>query len=34
MSEDPKGEIEIIPPGEEPEGTTSRIWISSGGGQV
>jgi hypothetical protein len=34
--DDDKREIEIIPPGEEPEDafTTSRIWISSGGGEV
>jgi hypothetical protein len=32
---DDKREIEIIPPGEEPEDVaTSRIWISSGGGEV
>ncbi len=36
MSEEPKGEIEIIPPGKEPRDdfATSRIWISSGSGQV
>lgn len=35
MSEDRKGEIEIIPPGEEPEHfSTSRIWVSSGSGEV
>jgi len=40
MSDEPKGEIEIIPPGEEPrrsrkdDFTTSRIWISSGSGEV
>ncbi len=36
MSEEPKGEIEIIPPGREGEDefATSRIWISSGSGQV
>jgi hypothetical protein len=35
MSEDRKGEIEIIPPGEEPEHfPTSRIWVSSGSGEV
>lgn len=34
MSEE-KREIEIIPPGEEfREETVSRIWISSGGGEV
>lgn len=39
--EDDKREIEIIPPGEEPRGqgraddfATSRIWISSGRGEV
>ncbi len=36
MSEEPKGKIEIIPPGEEPEGdfAASNIWISSGSGEV
>jgi len=34
MSEDRKGEIEIIPPGEESAETRSRIWISTGGGEV
>ncbi|WP_442755463.1 hypothetical protein ACNHKD_02005 [Methylocystis sp. JAN1] len=40
MSDEPKGEIEIIPPGEEPRRSredafaTSRIWISSGSGEV
>lgn len=36
MSEEPKGEIEIIPPGKEPEDdfATSRIWISSGSGEM
>jgi len=33
--ENDKREIEIIPPGDEPEDfATSRIWISSGGGEV
>jgi hypothetical protein len=40
MIDEPKGEIEIIPPGEEPRRSredgfaTSRIWISSGSGEV
>ncbi|WP_457798476.1 hypothetical protein [Methylocystis sp. S23] len=40
MSDEPKGEIEIIPPGEEPRRdredafASSRIWISSGSGEV
>jgi hypothetical protein len=36
MGEEPKGKIEIIPPGETPEGdfATSNIWISSGSGEV
>jgi len=36
MSEERKGEIEIIPPGQEREEdvATSRIWISSGSGEV
>ncbi len=36
MSEEPRGEIEIIPPGERrDEGpASSRIWISSGSGEV
>jgi hypothetical protein len=40
MSDEPKGEIEIIPPGEEvrrkqeDDFATSRIWISSGAGEV
>lgn len=39
MREEPRGPIEIIPPGErrEPQGEdfdTSRIWISSGSGEV
>lgn len=40
MSDEPRGEIEIIPPGEDPRRrdgdafATSRIWISSGGGDV
>lgn len=33
--ENDKRKIEIIPPGEEPQDfATSRIWISSGGGDV
>lgn len=34
---DDKREIEIIPPGEEPEdfnSSSSRVWISTGGGEV
>ena len=38
MSDEPKGEIEIIPPGEDSrrgdDFATSRIWISSGPGEV
>ena len=36
MSDEPRGEIEIIPPGKKPEDdfATSRIWISSGSGEV
>ncbi len=38
MSEEPRGEIEIIPPGErrrdEDFASSSRIWISSGSGEV
>lgn len=30
---DDKGEIEIIPPGED-DGATSRIWIATGEGNV
>ncbi|QGM97090.1 hypothetical protein [Methylocystis parvus] len=40
MSDEPRGEVEIIPPGEEPRRShedgfaSSRIWISSGSGDV
>jgi hypothetical protein len=36
MSEEPRGEIEIIPPGEKrgEDFASSRIWISSGSGEV
>ncbi len=37
MSEEPRGEIEIIPPGErrrDEDFASSNIWISSGSGEV
>jgi hypothetical protein len=36
MSEEPRGEIEIIPPGkkQDEDFASSRIWISSGSGEV
>jgi hypothetical protein len=33
MAEDPKGEIEIIPPGEDDD-ASSRIWIASSSHQI
>ncbi len=40
MSDEPKGDIEIIPPGQsssaerEESFATSRVWISTSGGQI